>query len=50
MAVGTAAAVVVSWDVRAGRDAGAGTGDAADGVAADVDVGDCGDVGGGAGG
>ncbi len=36
--VGTAAAVVVPWDVGSGRHAGAGAGDAADGVAADVDL------------
>ena len=46
MAVGTAAAVEISWYVGAGRHAGAGTGDAAYGMTADVDVGDCGDVGG----
>ncbi len=38
VAVGTAAAVVVPWDVGSGRHAGARTGDAADGVAADVDL------------
>lgn len=38
MAAGTAAAVVVSRDLGTGRYAGAGTGDAAYGVATDVDL------------
>lgn len=44
----TAAPVVVSWHTAGsgGGHAGAGTGDTADSVAADVDVGDCGGVGG----
>ena len=49
VAVGTTAAVEIPWQVGTGRHAGAWTGDAAYGVAADVDVGDCGDVGGCAG-
>lgn len=44
MATGTAAAVEVPGYVGTGRHTGAWTGDAAYGVAADVDVGDFGDV------
>ena len=49
VAAGTAAAVEISRYVGTGGHAGAGTGDAAYGVTADVDVGDGGDVGGGGG-
>lgn len=49
MAVGTAAAVIISWHMGIGRHAGARTRDAAYGMTADVDVGDCGDIGGSSG-
>ena len=47
VAVGTTAAIEISRYVGTGWDASAGTRDAAYGVAADVDIGDGGDVGGG---
>lgn len=46
MAVGAAAAIIISERMIIGRHAGAGTRDAAYGMTADVDVRDRGDIGG----